>query len=531
MPDYVPDTQVRVLTGVPLDSTYSDTIKFNTVGDQTAFFFGKTKYTYTNFTYQRVNSSVANPRRPQTIRVPQLADDLYDCNYLMFRNKSFEGKWFYAFIKQVNYISPEVTELVYELDHYQTWCTEFEVLPCFVEREHYVNVSGQPEPLFANTQPEPVNLGVYSNRQYATKYYALSRIIVASTTDETGEEVAGEIISGRYSGTMLKEFDNTAANVNSYIKKFAEKGRLDAIVAIQQSPFSKSEFNGSDVVSEEWRPADIKLTTNYQFGYYTPKNKKLISYPYLYYTLSNADGNSTILYPQLFHVTSGAITEYQPVFTIQKVYGIPPTAVCTPNNYGLDNIVNLNYTHSAEFNEVPPSSWSGNAYTNWLAQNQMSMALRAVSSTIGAVGSAVVGNVGGVVSNAIGLGSIVAENNKASMMAPKLNGTPISANFNAALRRFGFEARIVSITPEYAQRIDTFFDMFGYAQNIVKVPEMEGRESWNFVKTKDCIIKGSLPVDSMDRIKQMFNDGIRFWHGDFVGNYSLSNEPVPLKEG
>ena len=68
--------------------------------------------------------------------------------------------------------------------------------------------------------------------------------------------------------------------------------------------------------------------------------------------------------------------------------------------------------------------------------------------------------------------------------------------------------------------------MYGYATNRVKVPNMEGRESWNYVKMNNVIIKGSIPVDSMDSIKSMFNNGIRFWHGDFVGDYSRSNRTL-----
>ena len=116
MADFVPSTIVKVLKDVPLDSTYSDTIKFTSVGAQTAFFSGKAKYSFTDFTYQRVNSSVSAPRGPRSIRVPRVADDLYDCNYVMFQNANYGTKWFYAFIKQVNYINPNNTEIIYELD-------------------------------------------------------------------------------------------------------------------------------------------------------------------------------------------------------------------------------------------------------------------------------------------------------------------------------------------------------------------------------------------------------------------------------
>ena len=76
MPDYSPDTIVKVMTNVPLDNTYTDTLKFLSPAAQQAYFNGKVKYTFTDMTYQRVNSSVAQPRGPLTVRVPQVADNL-----------------------------------------------------------------------------------------------------------------------------------------------------------------------------------------------------------------------------------------------------------------------------------------------------------------------------------------------------------------------------------------------------------------------------------------------------------------------
>ena len=128
MPEYIPNTIVRLLENVPFDSTYSDTILFTSVAEQTNFMQGKAKYSFNNFTYQRVNSSVAAPRIAYSVRVPRVADDLYNCNYLMFQNSNYGSKWFYAFIKQVNYINPNNTEIIYEIDVYQTWAFDFEIL-------------------------------------------------------------------------------------------------------------------------------------------------------------------------------------------------------------------------------------------------------------------------------------------------------------------------------------------------------------------------------------------------------------------
>lgn len=79
---------------------------------------------------------------------------------------------------------------------------------------------------------------------------------------------------------------------------------------------------------------------------------------------------------------------------------------------------------------------------------------------------------------------------------------------------------------EEAIKLDQFFDMYGYATNAVKVPNEDSRESWNYVKTDNVIINGSMPVQDMATIKAMYNKGVRFWHTTDVGNYSLSNRDM-----
>ena len=147
MADYKPDTVVKLLKNVPLDSTYTDTGWCTSAGAQQAFFNGKVKKTYTGLTYQRVNNSVAQPRGPLTCRVPDIADNLYDCNYMMFQNSFYGSKWFYAFVKQVNYINPNNTEIVYEIDYLQTFMMDIKIKPSYVVREHASSVEDKP---FAN---------------------------------------------------------------------------------------------------------------------------------------------------------------------------------------------------------------------------------------------------------------------------------------------------------------------------------------------------------------------------------------------
>ena len=98
--------------------------------------------------YQRVNKG--------TLRLQVTADDIYDYNYLMFRNASYGSKWFYAFINKVNYINDNTSEIEYELDVIQTWLFEAVLEPSYIDREHSAtDVIGE------NLAPEPVKLGEY----------------------------------------------------------------------------------------------------------------------------------------------------------------------------------------------------------------------------------------------------------------------------------------------------------------------------------------------------------------------------------
>lgn len=87
------------------------------------------------------------------------------------------------------------------------------------------------------------------------------------------------------------------------------------------------------------------------------------------------------------------------------------------------------------------------------------------------------------------------------------------------------KVKFYNIAPslEEVMKLDNFFDMYGYATNNVQVPNEDSRESWNYVKTKNVVIFGTMPVEAMACIKAMYNRGVRFWHTVDVGNYSLSN--------
>ena len=82
------------------------------------------------------------------------------------------------------------------------------------------------------------------------------------------------------------------------------------------------------------------------------------------------------------------------------------------------------------------------------------------------------------------------------------------------------------IKPEYMAILEDYFHAYGYRVNRIKYPNLRSRKHWNFVKTVGANIYGNIPADDLKKIKDMFDNGVTLWHGNFIGNYDLSNEEI-----
>lgn len=503
--NFTPSTVVKLLRNVPLDNTYKDTITFSTASTQTSYFTSKAKFTFTDFTYQRVNSS---------IRVPKNAEDCYDCNYIMFQNANFGAKWFYGFVTAVNYLNQNTTEIVFELDVMQTWYFDYTIKQSFVEREHVNDDS-----IGAHTVPENLETGDYITTAESNLTVENLGVYLMVTEILEGQVYWNEpaIVGGFpvpcywVSLGSLSSFNVTVLKM--ILDEFAAAGKSDAIVAVFTAPWNMvSTQEGIRVQTLSCAPRTLS---------YTPKNNKLYCYPYTSLSCV-ALGQGIELHYELF---SGS-----PQLKIRGGFGANMQVSAIPMNYeGQDE----NIQNTLSIKDFPICAWVSNYFQNWLAQNKASIAV----STISSVGSIVAGGAAAYATGGMaGVGSIVGgvssiANNLASIyqhsiIPDKMVGNANAADINAVSGKSGFYTFCRTIRPEYAKIIDDYFSMFGYKVNAVKIPNRTGRASWNYVKTIDIVLTGSVPVDDMAKIKRAYNNGITFWHGDYVGDYSRSNEVI-----
>lgn len=573
MPDYTPDTVVKLLKNVPLDSTYTDTRWFTSAGAQQAFFNGKVKKTYTGLTYQRVNNSVAQPRGPLTCRVPDIADNLYDCNYMMFQNSFYGSKWFYAFVKQVNYINPNNTEIVYEIDYLQTFMLEIELKPSYVVREHASSVEDKP---FANLTPEPITVTNWIDDLGGSSSYRWD----LSLTGDVGDKIIVAVIpndlissilvgfksamySGIFSGAKYKVF-NSADEVDAFINQAAALNAADAIVSVFMSPGAPAESDGPKYVNIDTGIDTTNLVfTNAKGKIYAIKNKKLLNGQFTRIMGLSDTGEQQIYYPENLYggdVFKGRVAIiYGPEF---EMFFRPDYIVGSTNlssaNFGLGFTQNLQCT------------WNGNGVLGKTIRNCVigagmlalggaaigvagsvaasaggaaaavqgtsaivgaGNAMAAQGGMIGAAGKAIAGAIQSPVGQAALMSYNIADNvPQVKRFVNMLAGNERSQRYTAgsssatfAMGMHGFVFRRQCPDLDTLEKIDTFFDMFGYAVNKVKVPNTQTRQCWNYVQLDTPCIVGSVPVQGMNRIKQAFSDGIRLWHVDEVGDYSKDN--------
>lgn len=213
----------------------------------------------------------------------------------------------------------------------------------------------------------------------------------------------------------------------------------------------------------------------------------------------------------------------------------PVTAVIRPCSYKgvqgyteVGGYTTLN-TESIQLNNYPVCSWNVDSYKMWVAQNSAPIALNTIAS-IGqtAVGAQYSTQPNAVIgTSAIGqVSNILSQMYQASIRADISKGTFNNGGVNTANFTQQFYGGRCSVNAKFAQIIDDYFTRYGYACNIVKIPNIESRPHWNYVKTIGCVIKGSIPCDDMRTICNIHDKGITYWkNGSEIGDYSLDNSP------
>lgn len=514
------------LCKTPLENDYKNQLTFTNSASQATYFNTTVLKTFSDYTYQRHDSSV---------KVGANIDDIIKCNYMFYRNVGFSDKVYYCFITDMQYVNENCTLITFETDVFQTYQFNIKYKMCFTEREHVND-----DTIGINTVPENLETGDYiniSNNEDASYVNLTDNYICISMSDipgKTGTPV--NKYNGIYSGLSYLIFKDSV-NATGFLlacdnvkwTDFGDKSYRDAVLSVFIVP--KGLVNGylgeainyegfyyyllkSSTTALTLLTKNLSNPTNLGNGY-IPVNNKLLTYPYRYLLVSNNCGTDIEFRYENFN-------NLLPSF---KIYGNINTGCslkCVPQNY--NSISGDNFENSLNCGKLPTCAWTSNVYINWLTQNGLNMA---VSNLTGAIKPLFTGKISDVASGASGIFNNLISQYEHSKIPNQAQGNINSSDIMFSLNKNNISFYHMGIKEEYAKIIDNYFTMFGYKVNKLKVPNITGRANWNYVKTIECNFDGDIPQAHLNIIRSMFNSGVTLWHNpNTIYNYNLSNNII-----
>ena len=495
-------------------------------------------------------------RTTGTILVEFSYSQCLQANYIAFQNPDYNNKWFFAFIDDVIYKGDRNCELKFTVDAWSTWFDKWQKKTCFINRQHVND-----DTIGLHTIPENLDVGEVV-QESITEDIAYGNnlgywIAVASNwkikDGSSGAELLESDKGTQYAGITV--YDNTVfgtqlfffhitklssfADLVSLLLRTNADGHIEDVqnifilpeVAIDQS---KLQSHSAKVISDEntfsfytmsYDMSPEKFNTEIDkitsFSDYTPKNNKCFVYPYNYLFVSNNQGSNNIYKYEDFN-TENCVFENQ--FSI----AIGGSGRIVPKNY---KGMATNDDEALALGKYPTCAWSSDAFTNWLTQNGVNMAVSlgltagAIAGTIATGGATAPALAGAVMSVAGNIGNTIGQFYQASLL-PNINGGQANGDVIWACNRNMFSFRQMRVKTEYLKIIDDYFTRFGYAIKSLAMPNITGRMYWNYVEigASEEIGYGEVPSKYMEIINNACRKGVTIWHNhENVGNYNLNN--------
>ena len=523
-----------ILIKSPLKLDNYNQLTFGDATDQYNYFIALPHSEYDDCTYQRKDGVIRYHTHTELNDNLPTFEDLLEYNYCMYQNTSYDNKWFYAFITDVNYINDGVTEIKIETDVFQTWQFDITYMNSFIEREHVSD-----DTIGLHTIPEGLEFGEYIinstdalTTTLDTGLYICMGVtwLPSNTPGFTNNRMYGKV----YSGISYMLFQNTES-AGKFVQAIDDLGR-DSSTTINSVFIVPLSLLGLTYSQITWNIGSLGNQTNISFiivpnmittnvatnisisspssiDSYSPRNNKLFVYPYNVLSVTNNSGiEGEFRYEEFSNNT--------PTFDIIGTFTPSGSMMVIPKNYKKSSSTNSGYRYGIPVSKYPQGSWNTDNYTNWIVQNGVNiLGHRIDAPTYKAIGGSLQAITGGLTRDYAGIGSglggmfnAVQEMYRASLTPNTINGQVNSGDITCAIGKMSPTYYKMTIKQEYARVIDDFFTMYGYKVNRLATPNIHKRSNWDYIKCIDVNLEGNIPEKDLDKIRNLFNNGCTFWH-------------------
>lgn len=556
----VRESKVIIAENIKLDNTYKNVLSYN----QTQML----NLVTTNAVATGNNYSFIREFENK-IQVKIKYSQICNANYIAFQNKDYNNRWFFAFIKDVQYVGEDCTNIIFETDVWSTFYSSLTINDCFVEREHVND-----DTIGLHTVPENIDTGDMVCESATTDGAISSDLLdywvgmfcdwlpldsgTLAPYQKNGKQYSGITVYNKNVGghalllfrlkqrsgevgdwdthvpdlTDLKDFIETT-NADGHIEDIKdifilpnglfESGDYSATVCTRTiaDPVFASKFKyytaKQSLTAKTWTYNVPKV---HSFNGITIKNNKCYCYPYNYLLVSNNQGNQNIYKYEFFGDTNNA------TFTNELGASIGCSGRTVPTNYLGDP---YNNDESLPLGKFPTCGWTADSYTNWLTQQSINLPTKLLTMAGGTSIAIATGNFVGAGALLGGGGISLLNEFRAEGLKPNIEGGGNTADIVFGTDNNTFTYKCMRSKKEDIEIIDNYFSRFGYKINETKTPNLTGRAYWNYIKigNNDRFASGNIQTKFLDTINQIAQAGVTIWHNHAnIGNFDLNNTIV-----
>ena len=382
----------ELFTSCPFDNTYAHTLEPMSIASKLSWLESNAGYTASQDRFTQlmlVKLDTATDRG--TLKLTCLDSKAFSYNYAYIHNKN--GSYF-CFITGCRYIndatqgntSTSVYEFDLEIDVLMTYLlSSSQLKDCMVARQH-----AEEDVITYQLVPEPVTIVNYKKLNWTdlTESYNLKDGANAMPVFGLLEPDSGSgLLDGVFSGLSLRTFSMMdpfgISSAKAWLKQHA--GDEDVIFGYMLPKsfvehFYSIDWSATDkgvaapkVEGKLADPITIVLpNTPTTVDGYEPKNKKLLTFPYTYRTVTDGNGSSITLKneqwtrPGTQHLHLYFVASPSPsIRIVPKAYENSVQnnggTIVTPTNETMDVVLTIN--------DFPMVSWTYSAFDQWLSRS------------------------------------------------------------------------------------------------------------------------------------------------------------------
>lgn len=500
------------LCNSPLTMDNEHQIKFNSAEEQQTY-FNSLDGTQLNYNYVRNEGYMT---------IPLSYYDTLKYNYLVFQNTYVNGKWFFCFIEQIEFVNDRTTKLIIKTDVWQTYQFNITFKKSFIERTHIVidemntlnDIPSEGELIKYRTSPENFT-GAY--------FVFLNTDVTAIDTSSIGASRDFKLGNYTIPCQVLAYQESQASSLSFDTQLIASQGVGDRINSVVYVPFINnfealvvenitSEITGQTIPicsGTEYPNELLKKTIELDFSDVNLGHLKALTFPYAKIVVQDlTTGQKIELDPSKF-LDKKATFEIQGSISERPYYRVIPT-----------NYKDLNYAYDdamvIKCDTTLPTA--NNSYAKYLMNNGDFNNLKIIGATVGAISGVAQGSPMSSLTGFESVTNVLLQESQARKQPNQL-----SSISDGAMERILFQNGVVVylyvMDLPHRDSANDFWNMFGYPVRKLDYPSFSSALDYQYIKTVNASIEGSFPQTALQEIQSIFNKGVTMWKSNRFREY------------